>query len=136
MEFKEVKDSGKRQEFPTGSLRDTQDGKARYDLIPIIPLERLAKHYANGAKKYGEHNWTKGQPLSRYLASCERHLNAIKEGKDDEDHVSAAVFNLFAFLYTLEMCYAEVLPKELNDMEESWERMRKYRGYHQKKETK
>lgn len=28
--FSEVKDSGKRQDFGTGSVRDTRDGKGRY----------------------------------------------------------------------------------------------------------
>jgi len=32
-EFKEVKDSGKRQEFKTGSVRDTDDGKGQPHLI-------------------------------------------------------------------------------------------------------
>ncbi|HUS51203.1 MAG TPA: dATP/dGTP diphosphohydrolase domain-containing protein, partial [Candidatus Paceibacterota bacterium] len=73
MEFKEVKDSGKRQDFDTGSRRDTRDGKGRYDLLPVRAIKRLAKHYENGAKKYGDRNWEKGQPLSRYLDSALRH---------------------------------------------------------------
>lgn len=63
--FNEVKDSGKRQEFQTGSIRDTREGKGRYDLLPPHAIFRLAKHFENGAKKYGDRNWEKGQPLSR-----------------------------------------------------------------------
>ena len=129
LDFKEVKDSGKRQEFETGSKRDTREGKGRFDLIPTIPLRRLAKHYENGSAKYGDRNWEKGQPLSRYLDSCERHLLAVKEGLTDEDHQSAVSWNMFAFVYTMEMVKAGLLPKELDDMTPTWERMRAYHDF-------
>lgn len=73
-----VKDSGERQEFVTGARRDIQVGKGRFDLIPPLPVRRLAMIYEAGALKYGEHNWKKGIPLSRYLDSAERHLNCLK----------------------------------------------------------
>ena len=60
-----TKDSGKRQEFATGSRRDTDEGKPRYSLIPPEPLKRLAMLYVRGAEKYDDHNWVKGQPTSR-----------------------------------------------------------------------
>ncbi|MCH7994117.1 MAG: hypothetical protein IIB57_06700, partial [Planctomycetes bacterium] len=72
MKFDKVKDSGNRQKFQTGSVRDDNEGKPRYDLITPIGLHRLAMHYANGAKKYGDRNWEKGQPLNRYIESAER----------------------------------------------------------------
>ena len=128
-EFTAVRDSGKRQDFVTGSKRDTQDGKGRFVLIPSIPMRRLAKHYENGSAKYGDRNWEKGQPLSRYLDSCERHLQAVKDGLDDEDHQSAVSWNMFAFMYTLEMIRAGLLPKELDDMTPTWERMKAYNQY-------
>ena len=34
--FDKVQDSGKRQDFGTGSVRDTNEGKPRYDLISPI----------------------------------------------------------------------------------------------------
>lgn len=37
-----IEDSGERQEFDTGAVRDIQEGKGRYDLIPPEPLMRLA----------------------------------------------------------------------------------------------
>ncbi|KKK94181.1 hypothetical protein LCGC14_2685460, partial [marine sediment metagenome] len=43
MKFQRVKDSGKRQEFETGSVRDTQEGKGRYDLVSPIFVRRLAE---------------------------------------------------------------------------------------------
>jgi len=37
-EFDAVRDSGKREEFDTGSRRDTRQGKGRYDLLSPIAL--------------------------------------------------------------------------------------------------
>jgi len=116
MKFDKVQDSGKRQNFNTGSVRDTNDGKPRYDLITPIGLYRLAMHYANGAKKYGDRNWEKGQPLSRYIESLERHLQKMKLGLLDEDHEAAIAWNILAFIHTKTMIDVGALPKELNDL--------------------
>lgn len=114
--FDKVKDSGKRQEFNTGAVRDIQEGKGRYDLISPIALRRLARHYENGAKKYGEHNWTKGMPLSRYLDSLIRHAYKLLAGMDDEDHAAAIAWNAFAYIHTKELIDQGKLPKELDNI--------------------
>jgi hypothetical protein len=114
--FTEVKDSGKRQEFETGSRRDTNEGKGFYELISPIALKRLAQHYENGARKYGNRNWEKGQPLSRYLQSTMRHINNVLLGQEDEDHLIAAAWNLFAIVHTQELIRLGHLPKELDDL--------------------
>jgi hypothetical protein len=94
-----TKDSGKRQEFESGMVRDTQEGKPRYDLIPVSSLKRLADLYARGAIKYDDNNWTKGQPYSRAYASLFRHLIAWREGERSEDHLAAVAWNAFALMY-------------------------------------
>lgn len=94
-----TKDSGKREQFETGSQRDTQHGKPRYDLIPPLPLKRIAELYARGAEKYGDHNWALGQPVSRMAASMERHLQSWRLGEHDEDHLAALVFNAIAIMH-------------------------------------
>lgn len=111
-----VKDSGKREEFNTGSRRDTREGKGRYDLLPPAALRRLARHYEAGAVKYGDRNWEKGQPLSRYLDSAMRHLVAYLEGQRDEDHIIACAWNCFAIAATEDRIARGLLPKELNDL--------------------
>jgi hypothetical protein len=116
MQFNEVKDSGKREEFSTGSVRDTREGKGRFDLIPPGPMRRLAMHYANGSRKYGDRNWEKGQPLGRYLDSAERHINELKDCKHDEDHAAAIAWNAFAFMFTVEKILSGELPVELDDI--------------------
>lgn len=93
-----TKDSGARAEFDTGSQRDSQEGKPRYDLIPIDPLKRLADLYARGAEKYEERNWEKGQPFSRLYASMFRHMMQWREGDRDEDHLAAVIFNAMAIM--------------------------------------
>jgi hypothetical protein len=105
-----TKDSGKREEFPSGMVRDTQDGKPRYDLIPTEGLRRLAKLYTRGAVKYGDNNWQKGQPLSRAYASLFRHLIQWREGDRTEDHMAAVAWNAMAIMF-----YEENKP-ELDDL--------------------
>ena len=107
-----IEDSGKRQEWTTGSKRDTQEGKPRFDLISVYGLHRLADHLAKGAEKYGERNWERGQPVSRFYASAFRHLIAWAEGEETEDHLAAVLFNVMAIIHM-----NEVYPSnsEIND---------------------
>lgn len=115
--FNEVKDSGQHQAFATGSKRDTREGKGRFDLIPSYALKRLAQHFENGAKKYDERNWEKGQPLARYLDSAIRHAYAYLAGSRDEDHLAAIAWNALACIETENRIQNGVLPKELDDLE-------------------
>jgi hypothetical protein len=125
MKFEKVQDSGSRQEFNTGSVRDCNDGKPRFDLITPLAEYRLAMHYANGAKKYGDDNWTKGQPLRRYIESAKRHIFKLQMGFTDEDHEAAAIWNLTAFMHTKMMIKAGVLPAELDNMPRYTDEVRK-----------
>lgn len=98
----ETKDSGIRQEFTSGMLRDTQEGKPRYDLIPEPMLTRWAELMARGAEKYGERNWEKAnseEELARFVASAFRHFVAWWRGDDDEDHGVAVFYNISAAEY-------------------------------------
>lgn len=110
-----TKDSGARQEFPTGSVRDKPTGKGRYDLIPTEPLRRLAGLYERGAAKYGERNWEKGQPLMRYVDSMLRHINCLVAGEPLEDHAAAIAWNAFGYMQTLSRIESGDLDWELDD---------------------
>lgn len=124
-----VKDSGKRQEFSTGAIRDEQEHKGRFDLIPPIVEERLAKHYESGAKKYGDNNFRLGMPVKRYIDSARRHLNKYRMGLADEDHLIAAIWNLAAIIETEYMVDLGLLPGDLLDgnyySKETFERIKK-----------
>lgn len=152
-----IKDSGNRTEFETGAVRDIQQGKGRFDLMPLdvmsevfavefadefeecsiayvlgdvagfqrtgdrrwlciaiahysqavhVPLPALmldvARHFENGALKYGEHNWEKGIPISRYIDSAVRHLMKDCDCETDEDHAAAFVWNCMCAAWTME----------------------------------
>jgi len=93
-----TKDSGKRQKFETGMVRDTNDDKPRYDLIWLQGLKRVAELMARGAKKYGARNWEKAstqEELERFQESLLRHTFQYLEGDRSEDHMAAIVFNAF-----------------------------------------
>jgi Domain of unknown function (DUF5664) len=99
-----VKDSGERESFSSGMVRDTTEGKARWDLLLVdgLPYEeqmltRLAVHLTKGAKKYEARNWEKADTpveLARSRESAFRHLMQYLCGKRDEDHAAAVIFNL------------------------------------------
>jgi len=65
----------------------------------IVALQRLSKHYENGAKKYGDHNWSLGIPSTSFYDSAMRHLDKSILGMTDEDHESAFLFNLIGLMY-------------------------------------
>lgn len=95
----QCKDSGTRQNFETGAVRDIQIGKGRFDLISPVGERRLARRYEQGAEKYGDRNWQKGIPIGRCLDSAKRHINQYLEGNNEEDHLSAAAWNLFTAMH-------------------------------------
>ena len=112
----ETLDSGVRQEFPSGSRRDTRERKGRYDLLSPLALRRLALVMERGAAKYGDRNWEKGQPMSRYLDSALRHTFMFLAGDRREDHLAQAEWNLHAAIHTEELVSRGELPAELYDM--------------------
>lgn len=116
-DFDKVVDSGERHQFPTGSQRDIRAGKGRFDLLPMYALLRLARHFENGAKKYGDDNWRKGQPLSVYLNSAMRHLAKFAAGMTDEDHLAAAAWNVLCLIETAKAIEEGILPAELDDLD-------------------
>ena len=118
-EFDNIKDSGERQEFSTGSKRDTRKGKGRFDLITPWGLRRLALHYEGGADKYGDYNWELGQPIMRYLDSAERHINdlkiALRTGEITEDHAAAVCWNMLSYIHMEEGLANGYYGKDLDD---------------------
>ena len=89
-----IKDSGERREFGTGAVRDMAEGKGDMFSLPPAAIIRVSKHYEQGAKKYGRNNYQKGIPISAFMDSALRHIFKYLDGQDDEDHLSAAAFNI------------------------------------------
>ena len=111
-----MKDSGKRQTFNTGAVRDTDDNKSRPDLISPFMLERLGLWMKAGADKYGEHNWMKGLPVSRCIASLYRHLISYMQGDRSEDHLMGVIANAGFIAHFEEMVRRGLLHPSLLDM--------------------
>lgn len=111
-----MRDSGERQEFATGAVRDANTDKPQPHLISPFALMRLGAWLGLGAKKYAERNWEKGMPLSRCVASLFRHTLAYMMGKKDEDHAAAIMCNAMFIIHYEEMIKQGVLPAELADM--------------------
>jgi hypothetical protein len=114
-----IKDSGERRQFSTGSRRDLSVNKGRTDLLFFgVPfaLKCVARHYEEGAVKYGDHNWMRGQPLSQYFRSAQNHLLAFSEGETTEPHIISAIWNLLCLVETYFLIKVGRLPAELNDL--------------------
>jgi hypothetical protein len=58
----------------------------------------VAELYSRGATKYEDHNWRKGMPSSRFMASMMRHSEAYRAGDRDEDHIAGVIFNALALI--------------------------------------
>jgi hypothetical protein len=94
-----ILDSGKREQFDSGMVRDVADNKGNPSLLPFNALNRLALHLEKGSKKYGRSNWRLSAPVSRFFDSAMRHLFKYAEDIDpEEDHLSAALFNIAAIV--------------------------------------
>jgi hypothetical protein len=111
-----LKDSGTRKIFETGANRDLSSGKGRFDLLPPQVLRALAIHYEKGCIKYGERNWEKGIPISRYIDSAIRHIFQFLDGMDDENHLVASLWNLASAYETILRIQQGKLPDSLYDL--------------------
>ena len=68
---------------------------------PHRALLELAKHFENGAVKYGEYNWQKGIETKSYIDSALRHYCKHRAGHTDEPHAVACLWNLVCCLWTI-----------------------------------
>ena len=62
----------------------------------------VAKHYEEGAKKYGENNWQKGIPTWCYIDSAIRHYLKWLRGDKDEPHDRAFVWNIMCCIWEVD----------------------------------
>lgn len=81
-----------------GHLRTALDVFAGSN-YPDMLLE-VAKHFEEGAKKYGENNWQKGIPVRCYIDSAVRHYLKFQRGDNDEPHNRAFCWNIITACWT------------------------------------
>ncbi len=69
---------------------------------PATMFLEVAKHFEEGAKKYGENNWQKGIPVHCYIDSAVRHYLKWLRGDKDEPHDRAFVWNLMCCIWEVD----------------------------------
>lgn len=92
--YGEIRDCENKREFKSGAVRNVEENKGRYDLLPWDAIHELAIHCEQGAKIYGERNCEKGIPIHSLIDSAIRHLSCYLRGMDDEPHLRAAMWNI------------------------------------------
>jgi hypothetical protein len=97
-EFQRSGDCGYLYAALNKTLEATDDGI--FDDAMTTVLE-VAKHFEDGAKKYGEYNWQKGIPIHCYIDSAVRHYLKWRRGDTDEPHDRAFVWNILCCLWTM-----------------------------------
>lgn len=99
----QIKDSGARQEFDSGMVRDTTEGKVEFLSMRLGPMfKRWAAHLTKGRQKYpdpspGVPNWTLASGEGEFIRareSASRHFEQWLAGDEDEDHAAAVFFNI------------------------------------------
>ncbi len=98
----------------SGDVCDLMDALSRFNAYePYTMMLEVAKHFEEGAKKYGEvngvPNWKLGIPVKCYIDSAVRHYLKWLRGDTDEPHDRAFVWNVLACWWTC------VHKPELND---------------------
>lgn len=93
-------------EFPTGAKRDSEGKEDFIETMSFLAERRYAQYMTSKAKTYGPGNWRKGIPIESYERSLRRHINKYLANKydnaniePDEDHLSAALFNLLGIIH-------------------------------------
>lgn len=69
---------------------------------PCTMFLEVAKHYEEGALKYGESNWQKGIPTWCYIDSAARHYLKWRRGDKDEPHDRAFVWNVLCCIWEVD----------------------------------
>lgn len=131
-----VKDSGKREEFASGMMRDTAEDKTDFSLPLNGPMfERWAAHLTKGAKKYpdtkpGSPNWMLASGEAeriRFKKSAMRHFFQWYNGQTDEDHAAAVFFNINGHEYVKDRITKEPNHKEIREEttggEQAWRQL-------------
>jgi hypothetical protein len=90
--------------FDTGAVRTKDADGERYDLISPVALEAVARIYAEGAEKYGDHNWEKGFSINDLVKHALRHWRLYASGDRSEDHLAKCIWGFMAAKHS-EVCW-------------------------------
>jgi hypothetical protein len=84
---------GEVEQHGKGGKRESNEGRGRFDLLPIEAIEALAVWMEDGAKKYGDRNWEDGLSVKDSINRMVRHAIKAANGWTDEDHLAAVMCN-------------------------------------------
>lgn len=73
-----------------------------YNNCTYTMLLEVAKHFEEGAVKYGESNWKRGIPTWCYIDSAVRHYMKWLRGDKNEPHDRAFVWNLLCCIWEVD----------------------------------
>ncbi len=92
----------KTSEQETGKASSTgatklDDGKPRFDLLPVGPIFEVIKVYTLGAVKYGDRNMELGMPYGRIIRAALSHFfkwmnGEVYDPKDGQHHLASVVW--------------------------------------------
>ncbi len=87
------------QVFATGAQRGTDHDDCDLSLLPPEALRAYGRAFAEGAKKYGRHNWLQGLPQSNLMNHALQHIFSYLSGDRSEDHLGHAMWNIGAAIH-------------------------------------
>lgn len=95
--------------------RKDDQGKPRWELLPLEPVAAVVDVLTFGAKKYAPDNWKKVEnPVDRYYAAVMRHLYAWRQGEilDPESGLPHIAHALCSLIF---LAWFELRPRKLTD---------------------
>ncbi len=93
-------DTGGRQEFSTGAVREADPSKPAVEGISPFAIMRLGLLMTKAAAKYGNYrNWEKGIPVTRFIGAIIRHAFFYLARETKEDHLAAVMWNAMCLMH-------------------------------------
>ncbi len=94
-------------------------GKERWNLLPLEPVREVVKVYTGGAQKYEDWNWAKGIKYSRVYAALMRHLTVWwMEGKAI-NHDDFGLHHLAHVIWcAITLLYYEMFPRKYSKFDD------------------
>lgn len=109
-------DTDGREHFESGAMKDNEEGRGDFSLLPWHALLQWAEHLRRGKIKYSRDNWKAGIPLSRIKSAILRHASQLGEEKS-ENHLAAILCEAgFACHFIKEIQKGNPMYADLDDL--------------------
>jgi hypothetical protein len=87
--------------FKSGAVRSADANHLDFGSLPLVGLIGVARTAAEGASKYGAHNYMLGMPAHDMLNHAMRHIVMFRLGDRSEPHLEHAAWNVMAAIQSL-----------------------------------